>query len=505
MKQKIYDAFISFSSLDQKVAEGVCGYLEGNGIRCFVSYRDIPKGAIWADAIFKAVSRSRLMVAVFSKDFNDSKFTQNEITLASKFGVPIVPFRIRPDEPTGGIGFFFANLNWIDAFPEPDKCFGQLLNDIKLILKGQEESDIRPKSPESILAGNTEIPQVESRVIPEPSPKQDKIVEPEHSTKPTTPIEPKPEPLPNLNWMSIKKKLMRYKRLLILILVFLVILFLILMLPSRCSNQQSDSISPQDSSTMAVFQQEDSIDVVDTIETIEPDEPEDVIDTVIVKEDLEHATKNRLEELANHGNAEAQYWLGCYYYNLKLKGKASMGASWWLKSADAGYVPAMNRIAQWYRDTEDYSKSVKYYKKAADEKSPEAMFGLWYNYYNGCYEGHAKKVIKFGEAIKWLRQASDLGYARAQFQLGIIYYRGEFIQNGKNKPKDSPEWKKAYKTAFGYFTQAAEHENAESEEFIGECYHYLSECYNNNSLGTIKDSKKAKEYVILAKQKGYKK
>lgn len=48
---KSYDVFISYSSKDQKVAEGICGYLEGNRCRCFVAYRDIPKGVNWPSAI----------------------------------------------------------------------------------------------------------------------------------------------------------------------------------------------------------------------------------------------------------------------------------------------------------------------------------------------------------------------------------------------------------------------------------------------------------------------
>lgn len=37
----IYDVFISYSTDDKKIAEGVCGFLEMNGIRCFVAYREL--------------------------------------------------------------------------------------------------------------------------------------------------------------------------------------------------------------------------------------------------------------------------------------------------------------------------------------------------------------------------------------------------------------------------------------------------------------------------------
>ena len=134
METKRYDVFISFSTEDQKTVEGVCGFLERNGIRCFVSYRDIPKGIDFASFIYNAVKQSKMMVAVFSDNFNKSEYTGREISLASKFHIPILTFRIVPVEPTNGNGFFLVNLNWIDAFPEPEKYFGSLLENVKTIL-----------------------------------------------------------------------------------------------------------------------------------------------------------------------------------------------------------------------------------------------------------------------------------------------------------------------------------------------------------------------------------
>ena len=65
-----YDVFISYSTLDQKVVEGVCAHLEQHKIRCFVAYRDIPRGVPWARAIVEALDESRMMLVVFSGNFN---------------------------------------------------------------------------------------------------------------------------------------------------------------------------------------------------------------------------------------------------------------------------------------------------------------------------------------------------------------------------------------------------------------------------------------------------
>lgn len=96
--EKRYDVFISYSSEDQKIAEGVCGYLERNGYRCFVAYRDIPRGVVWAAAIADAIDESAMMVVVFSQSFNISPQTDREIELASENKMPILTYRIANDE-----------------------------------------------------------------------------------------------------------------------------------------------------------------------------------------------------------------------------------------------------------------------------------------------------------------------------------------------------------------------------------------------------------------------
>ena len=52
-----YDVFISYSSHDQKIVEGLCAYLEQYKIRCFVAYRDIPKGKPWPPYIPEALNQ----------------------------------------------------------------------------------------------------------------------------------------------------------------------------------------------------------------------------------------------------------------------------------------------------------------------------------------------------------------------------------------------------------------------------------------------------------------
>ncbi|MGM9791771.1 MAG: TIR domain-containing protein [Candidatus Cryptobacteroides sp.] len=133
-----YDVFISYSSKDQKVVEGICAYLEQHRIRCFVAYRDIPAGVVYAKAIVDGLDYSRMMLVVFSDSFNRSEQVDREIELASEDHKPILTFRITDDAFQGAKKYYLKNLNWIDAFPNPERSFGPLLTNICRLL-GVEE------------------------------------------------------------------------------------------------------------------------------------------------------------------------------------------------------------------------------------------------------------------------------------------------------------------------------------------------------------------------------
>ncbi len=129
-----YDVFISYSSHDQKVVEGLCAYLEQYKIRCFVAYRDIPRGVVWARAIVDALDESRMMVVVFSEHFNNSDQVEREIELASEDKKPILTFRISNDVFKGAKKYYLKNINWIDAFPNPEQVFGSVAENVATLL-----------------------------------------------------------------------------------------------------------------------------------------------------------------------------------------------------------------------------------------------------------------------------------------------------------------------------------------------------------------------------------
>lgn len=152
---KKYDVFISYSSHDQKVVEGLCAYLEQHKIRCFVAYRDIPRGVVWARAIVEALDESSMMVVVFSDHFNNSDQVDREIELASEDRKPILTFRITDDAFKGAKKYYLKNVNWIDAFPKPNEVFGSVVDSVVKLLK-LEDSSSAYTSAELINNGETQ-------------------------------------------------------------------------------------------------------------------------------------------------------------------------------------------------------------------------------------------------------------------------------------------------------------------------------------------------------------
>lgn len=150
-----YDVFISYSSHDQKVVEGLCAYLEQQKIRCFVAYRDIPRGVVWARAIVDALDESRMMVVVFSEHFNNSDQVDREIELASEDKKPILTFRISNDVFKGAKKYYLKNINWIDAFPNPEQVFGSVAENVATLLGIKLSTPSTPSTPSAPSAPST--------------------------------------------------------------------------------------------------------------------------------------------------------------------------------------------------------------------------------------------------------------------------------------------------------------------------------------------------------------
>jgi hypothetical protein len=110
-----HDVFISHSSKDKPLADAVCAMLEQAEIRCWIAPRDIAPGSDWGEAIVDGLSRSKVLVLLFSQHSNESLQVRREVQRAFEMGLPVVPFRLEAVVPHKSLTYYIGPLQWLDA------------------------------------------------------------------------------------------------------------------------------------------------------------------------------------------------------------------------------------------------------------------------------------------------------------------------------------------------------------------------------------------------------
>ena len=113
------DIFVSYASQDRDVAFRIVGFLEEQGISCWVAPRDVPPGVEYGQAIINGIEQSRALVLILSDQSNDSMFVRKEVERAVSKTKPVLPVRIREVTPSGSLEFFISSAQWVDAWKSP--------------------------------------------------------------------------------------------------------------------------------------------------------------------------------------------------------------------------------------------------------------------------------------------------------------------------------------------------------------------------------------------------
>lgn len=130
-----HDIFISYSSKDKPIADGICASLEAAGLRCWIAPRDIAAGEEWPKAITNAIAKSQVMVLVFSSHSNASSDVGREIVLAASQNLIIIPFKIENVEPEAGKKYYLAQTHWLEAMNPPTKAqIKSLVDRVRIII-----------------------------------------------------------------------------------------------------------------------------------------------------------------------------------------------------------------------------------------------------------------------------------------------------------------------------------------------------------------------------------
>ncbi|MEO8454751.1 MAG: toll/interleukin-1 receptor domain-containing protein [Sphingomicrobium sp.] len=139
--------FISYATVDRAQALKVCKALERRGTRCWVSMRDVPPGANYQEAIVQAIRTARAVTLVFSDAANSSDEIKKELSLASRYHVPVIALRLHDVEPSDAFAYELSTRQWINAFSGWDRSIDTLAGRIGQISGLEPDAAAAPPAP----------------------------------------------------------------------------------------------------------------------------------------------------------------------------------------------------------------------------------------------------------------------------------------------------------------------------------------------------------------------
>src|SRR5437660_5528034 len=107
--------FVSYASQDAAVAGVLVEALERHGVQCWIAPRDVKPGALYADAIVRAISGAKAFVVVLSESAIASSHVGREIERASSKKRPIIALRIDAAPLTPALEYFLSESQWVEA------------------------------------------------------------------------------------------------------------------------------------------------------------------------------------------------------------------------------------------------------------------------------------------------------------------------------------------------------------------------------------------------------
>jgi TolB-like protein len=107
--------FISYASEDAAVAGALVAALERHGVGCWIAPRDVKAGALYADAIVRAIGSAKAFVLILSESAIASSHVSREVERASSKKRPIIAMRIDSAPLTPALEYFLSESQWVEA------------------------------------------------------------------------------------------------------------------------------------------------------------------------------------------------------------------------------------------------------------------------------------------------------------------------------------------------------------------------------------------------------
>lgn len=112
--------FVSYRRTDLELAKRLADELRSAGVDVWYD-ADLVGGDDWRAAIVAAIEKVQIVVLLYSPEVEHSAEVAKELAVAASEKKRIVPVRLADVMPSGAFLYEMARLNWVDAFPDPDR------------------------------------------------------------------------------------------------------------------------------------------------------------------------------------------------------------------------------------------------------------------------------------------------------------------------------------------------------------------------------------------------
>lgn len=137
-----HEVFISYSTKNSDIANKICYALEQNGLKCWIAPRNIPSGTVYIDAIADAIKSTKIIVLIFSKYSQESKYVSNEINMAFSHNKPILSVNIENILPKEELEYYLKVTQWLPLNSDSEEELEKVVNDAYELCKQKKDTPV---------------------------------------------------------------------------------------------------------------------------------------------------------------------------------------------------------------------------------------------------------------------------------------------------------------------------------------------------------------------------
>ena len=144
--------FISYSSKNTEEATNICKKLEESGHNCFLAYRDIVGGSVYAEELVNAIEKSDVVLLLLSEGSNNSPHVLREVERSCSKNIPIVVYKLEDVVLTKSLEYFLMTHQWVTKEDGDERLIGVFNN----LEKRRSEQKNDKSGEDKSLPGNSD-------------------------------------------------------------------------------------------------------------------------------------------------------------------------------------------------------------------------------------------------------------------------------------------------------------------------------------------------------------